>query len=265
MVRAIRKALLDLGVYAEVNLFNERQYTIAREKAPNAPFAATDVRCVIVFRDGESGETLTASGLGTGVDLGDKSTYKAQTGSIKYALKNAFLVPDEADPEADETVDRAAAEPAPRKGQHSSGPATETFYETPAPAVTVPAAIIPPPAKAVSAAEIDAAQREPGDKSEVSADGTLPTEDEKNEYRVRFNKIVDNLSSTKSLSASKNLKVEKKFVVFLLQTVGAKQTGEVTRGQWEDFLARAEMMGTKENGWAILAKKINAANGVESK
>ena len=93
MVRAVRKALLKLGVYAEVNLFSERQYTIAREKAPSAPFAAVDVRCVMIFHDVESGETITASGLGTGADTGDKAVYKAMTGSRKYAIINIFNLP----------------------------------------------------------------------------------------------------------------------------------------------------------------------------
>jgi hypothetical protein len=260
VVRGVRAALADNGIYAEINFdFVGAPYTIARSKDPNAPFSAVNVKCSIVLHDSESSETRTGSGLGAGADLGDKAIYKAQTGGLKYALRNTLLVPDEegADPEADESVDRAAAEPAPKKIRTPEP--VEAPPEEPEPAMPVRAKL--PESEAPAAA-----QREPGDESEAGADdGTLPTEEEKNEYRVRFNKLVDNLSSTKNLSASKGLKVEKKFVVFLLQTVGAERTGDVTRVQWLDFLARAEALGAKDNGWATLANKINTANGIESK
>ena len=65
------------------------------------------VKATIVFHDLDFNEKLTASGLGDGADSGDKGIYKAQTGALKNALRNAFLLPDEADPEADEEVDKA--------------------------------------------------------------------------------------------------------------------------------------------------------------
>jgi hypothetical protein len=113
VLRAVRARLFELKIYAEINFdFVGDTFTIPREKAPNAPFSAVRVKCSVVFHDLETGETRTASGLGTGCDNNDKSAYKAQTGALKYALKNAFLIPDEAgremDPEADESVDAGA-------------------------------------------------------------------------------------------------------------------------------------------------------------
>jgi hypothetical protein len=110
VIREIRKRLFELKVYAEINFdFVGDTFTIARAKDPGAPFSAVRVRCYGVFHDLESKEVRTFSGLGTGCDNNDKSAYKAQTGALKYALKNAFLIPDEAgremDPEADESVD----------------------------------------------------------------------------------------------------------------------------------------------------------------
>ena len=106
VVIELRKNLIAQRVYVEVNYqFSGPAYTIAREKAPNAPFSAVSVVCTLVFHDLDSAQTLTASGVGTGCDTNDKAGYKAMTGALKYALKNAFLVPDEADPEGDESVE----------------------------------------------------------------------------------------------------------------------------------------------------------------
>ena len=117
VTHAIRKQLAELKVYAEINFeFIGDSYTIARAKDKDAPFSAVNVRCSIIFRDLESDEILSASGLGSGADGGDKAAYKAQTGALKYALKNAFLVPDEADPEADESVDENSIPET--RGQH---------------------------------------------------------------------------------------------------------------------------------------------------
>jgi ERF superfamily len=105
VTNTLRKQLVEFKVYAEVNYTLEgAPYTIARASSPNAPMSALNVRCAIVFHDLESTETLTASGIGSGCDTSDKAAYKAMTGALKYALKNAFLVPDEEDPEADESV-----------------------------------------------------------------------------------------------------------------------------------------------------------------
>lgn len=72
-----------------------------------------NIDVLYTFLDGETGETLCFKMPGTGADKGDKAVYKAITGSLKYALRNAFLVPDEAaDPEADESTDKEAGKQA---------------------------------------------------------------------------------------------------------------------------------------------------------
>jgi hypothetical protein len=106
VTRAIRSQLIEQRIYAEVNFdFVGGPFTIARAKEPTAPFTAVLVKCSVVFHDLDSDAVLTGSGLGTGADTGDKAAYKAQTGAFKYALKNSCMVPDEADPEADENID----------------------------------------------------------------------------------------------------------------------------------------------------------------
>lgn len=71
----------------------------------------TDVTVTYRFIDGESGETLDIQSCGTGLDTGDKASYKSLTGALKYALRMAFLIPDESDPEADESVDEPQGKP----------------------------------------------------------------------------------------------------------------------------------------------------------
>lgn len=50
--------------------------------------------------DGDSGETIKFNATGVGQDSGDKAQYKAETGLIKYALNNLFLIPSGDDPES---------------------------------------------------------------------------------------------------------------------------------------------------------------------
>ena len=112
VIRAVRKAFIELRLYAEINTdFVGAPYTIAREKAPNAPFSAVNVKVTVKLIDLDSAETSTGSAVGSGADTGDKAAFKAETGTLKYALKNACLAPDERDPEADATVDEGAAIP----------------------------------------------------------------------------------------------------------------------------------------------------------
>jgi hypothetical protein len=284
MVRAVRKALLRLDVYAELNFTNERQYTIAREKAPNAPFSAVDVRCTIVFRDGESGETLTSSGLGTGADTGDKAIYKAQTGATKYALRNAFLVPDEADPEADPALDESADPstsvdnmPDFHEAQHTA-PRANTPKETPAAApAPAPAKTIAPKKKTEPVgppkAEIPAqapAQPKPEAAPEPAADGEMPTEEQMTGYRQAFKRLGDDLSTEGKLKSSAKLPVERKLLVFLLSITGATDAKKITRAQWDNFFSRATTVAGPADarvpeGLIGLAKLVNKANGIEEK
>jgi len=265
VVHAVRKAFADGGIYAEVNMeFVGAPYIIARSKDPNAPFSAVNVKCSLILHDMDSDELRTGSGLGTGADLGDKAVYKAQTGALKYALRDALLIPDEADPEADESTDENA-EPVstPRRRTAAKNDVLDAPAEEPK-AITAAPDAEPEPNPEAPVQQ----GREPGDESEPGGempadDGTLPTEEEKNEYRNRFNAIVNGLSSSKALTASKGLKVDKKFLVFALQQTGAERTGDVTKAQWVDFLGRAEALSVKENGWVVLAKLVNKANGVE--
>lgn len=61
-----------------------------------------DIKVIYHFWDVDTGEELTGQFIGSGQDKGDKGTYKAITGAIKYILTSTFLIPTGDDPEEDD-------------------------------------------------------------------------------------------------------------------------------------------------------------------
>jgi hypothetical protein len=57
------------------------------------------ISVVYTITDGKN--SIDFMGIGEGIDTGDKASYKAQTGAMKYALNDMFLLASEADPERD--------------------------------------------------------------------------------------------------------------------------------------------------------------------
>jgi hypothetical protein len=247
VTREIRKALTEVRAYAEINFhFVGEPYTIARAKEPNAPFSAVNVRCSITFHDLDNPTfTLTSSGLGTGCDTSDKAAYKAQTGALKYALKNAFLVPDEADPEADESTDEKDTREPGDEPIHDSRPTRG--------------------ATAAAASRATASTGETTAQASFEGDGALPTEAEMEAFRLSFGKLGEELATDGKLKASKSLPVNRKLLVFLLHITKADDAKSITRAQWENFFQRVDAKKADETGLIGLAALINQVNGVEPK
>ena len=173
------------------------------------------------------------------------------TGSLKYALKNAFLIPDEADPEADESVDeRISYQNAPSRAQE-------------APRTTQPLASTPTPQKTDAAPDGPSASSAEGPLAPPPDDGTLPTEDELKVYREMFRNLGVSLKGV--LHTSAGLPINKKIECFLLKITGAKTPKDVTRAAWDDFFKRVAHIKGLENGLEGLAKLINKANGLNEK
>jgi hypothetical protein len=298
--RALRAQLVAQRIYVEVNYeFATDAYTVARANGPAMP--AANVRCTLVFHDLDSKETLTASGVGSGADTGDKHVYKAMTGALKYALKNAFLVPDEADAEADERVDGGESNSIPddmpdfQEAKHESAkPSVRKKTERPTQAasgataaasspVTAPAGVPPankpsqatlePPATAEPSTTLETTSksatsttpREPGDETEV-ADRRLPNEEELDTYRKAFQKLGDDLSTEGGLKSSPKLPIERKLLVFLLSITKAASPKEITNAGWVAFFARVD--AGKENeqvGLKGITVLVNRASGIEPK
>ena len=284
VTHAIRKQLIDLKVYAEINFdFVGGPFTIAREKAPNAPFSAVLVKCSIVYWDLESGETKTASGLGTGADTGDKSAYKAMTGSLKYALKNSFMVADEADPEADENVDEGPRSRRPeepdfqdakrgRQDAPKSSPASAEKTKTtttPAPSNTVVITdddIFTADTAKAAVVAMEAHSENvlgKGDAFEGPDDDRMPTEAELDTYRKKFSALGNDLADKGKLKANKGLPAPVKLKTFLLSITKADSPKSITNNQWIDFFGRVDKAVALETGFVGLAKLVNKANGID--
>jgi hypothetical protein len=60
------------------------------------------------FTDENSDEEITARVAGEGLDVGDKASYKAMTGALKYALLQSFLLATGDDPEYERADSRTA-------------------------------------------------------------------------------------------------------------------------------------------------------------
>ena len=255
VIRAVRKAFIELRLYAEINTdFVGAPYTIAREKAPNAPFSAVNVKVTVKLIDLDSAETSTGSAVGSGADTGDKAAFKAETGTLKYALKNACLAPDERDPEADATVDEGAAipeyndyrgteameSPAPTHRPANDYNAPEAFHAFNQ-APPVPAEIPVAPKSAPTPANSSPA-REPGDSDE------MPSEEEMQGYRQAFAKLKTELEDA-GLD-SKGAPVGVKVRIFLQSITGTMNPNDITRTGWDDFFARAASAKVKPNGLA---------------
>lgn len=282
LAHAIRNALAELGVYAQVEFSCLRTYLVERGLDDNGrqkpPMQAVDVRCDMSLFDTEtetSGRAYHAVGLGSGTDMGDKAIFKAQTGALKYALRNAFLVPDDTDPENEgENVESEKSE--------SKKSGSGKHYESgKAPAGTDPN-LIDLPKKSTKAASVPKAEipseslkqdvAKPGEtgspaavpaSSGIIAQGetdTLPDSTQLQSLRNRFSLVTKDVSDA-GLKASKGMPVGRKVTLYLLNRTGMTDPEKVTYQQWQKFFE--ECGSYKEDGFKELVTKINAV--VETK
>ena len=122
VTRAVREVLVNVGVYAAVSIDRQTTTIIPRDTKP--PLILSDVEGAITFHNTAApGESITIRAAGQGADYGgDKATPKAITSLIKYALRSAFLIPDETtDPEND-AVEQPLAAPADRPAAAVTAP-----------------------------------------------------------------------------------------------------------------------------------------------
>lgn len=94
LVDRLRGALAAQGV-AIFPSIREHVVTQTQDNRGKNQFLAT-VTLELTFVDGESGDQMTTTWVGQGLDPADKAFYKAYTGAFKHALLKTFLVtPDE--------------------------------------------------------------------------------------------------------------------------------------------------------------------------
>jgi hypothetical protein len=259
LAHAIRNALLKLGVYAQVVFTHISTYSYTTAKGTH--MNATDVRCDIEFYDGDDRGIMPfhASGLGTGADTGDKAMFKAQTGALKYALRNAFLVPDDADPEADESTDKAT-----QTASTSTARPTNPPQKAQPPKAEIPNSATPSGhASATAKPSTTEASPKTTESATSTTDSSLPTEDELKGLRNNFKLLGDDLA-TGGLKASKGLPINKKVLAYLLKTTGAPAADKVTRAQWNTFFSIVNAVKSSDGGIKELARLVDESTGGKS-
>lgn len=102
VTREVRNALNDAGIAFTYSVLSERFWDAQTHSGGTQFFCSLTI--AVTFTDAESGESITAQGIGWGADTQDKAPYKAMTGALKYALRMNFMIPDDADPEASEEI-----------------------------------------------------------------------------------------------------------------------------------------------------------------
>jgi len=98
---AVRKGLSGRGVMILPSA-EELSWRDVKTKSGTHTIATLHVKFTLT--DGLGEVDLWA--YGEGQDVGDKATYKAMTGALKYLLLKLFLIPTGNDPEADSVIDR---------------------------------------------------------------------------------------------------------------------------------------------------------------
>lgn len=135
VISAVRPAMIEQQIVvhlAKIEELHREEFTTAR----GSKLARTWGRFTYEFRHIPSGTVKLCESLGEGMDSGDKSVYKAQTGSRKNVLFDVFQIARRDDPEH-ETVPYQAAKPTPKP-----------VFQVPAPK--------PPPAAEPTQSELDA-------------------------------------------------------------------------------------------------------------
>ncbi|SMC92428.1 ERF family protein [Sporomusa malonica] len=104
VAKIVNQALINHGIATTVT-HEVLNFSSAVNKNGKEEKVVT-VKATVTFVDADSGETLTTTGLGSGQDIGDKATMKAETAALKYSYIQAFnMACSDADPEADSSVD----------------------------------------------------------------------------------------------------------------------------------------------------------------
>jgi len=101
---AVRSAMASRHLMMVPSIEHTEWKGIPRKNGGEDRLCTLTVRFTVM--DGESDESLTFLVLGEGQDPGDKATYKAFTGAVKYALLKLFLIPTGDDPEHEDEEQR---------------------------------------------------------------------------------------------------------------------------------------------------------------
>lgn len=228
LAHLVRDKLAKRHIIMLSDVVDVRSYEIP---AKEGVMQATDLRINYTFYDGESGETVSCHGYGSGADKGDKAAYKAHTGALKYILRNTFLVPDESDPGSDPESDERTD----KETQTAGKPNT----------VKAPAKVNPAPATVGAQKPAASSQNEltPVQRAEVNkivdvaqeSEGRVPTPEELVAFLKRCKAITKELATAKMEPS-----VGEKFKKFLLAESGAADLNNISVDKYNKILSNME-------------------------
>ena len=99
----VNDALADAGLVSVPQM--EVHSLDLRANAKGSQETLATVKCTVQVIDVDSGESVSTTAYGSGMDNGDKAIMKAQTAAMKYAWMDLLNISTGDDPEADHTVD----------------------------------------------------------------------------------------------------------------------------------------------------------------
>lgn len=140
IAEAVRMAMAERHLMLVPDVVDTTWHEVPRRSGGSDRIATLKVRFTLM--DGDSGENMVFHVLGEGQDGGDKATYKAMTGAIKYALLKLFLIPTGDDPEIDATKPGTSGDvkrPAPERSapkQSAQPQRQQSGPQQPAPSTT---------------------------------------------------------------------------------------------------------------------------------
>lgn len=131
LVDHIRDKLAQLGV-ALFPSVREHEVVETEDQRKRTVYLTT-VTLDITLVDGESGDMMTTSWVGQGMDQGDKGYYKAYTGALKYFLLKTFMISTGDDPERDDHLNHQPPQPRSQAPAKASAPEPQNGPTLPEP------------------------------------------------------------------------------------------------------------------------------------
>lgn len=246
VANAVRKKMAEKNIIMLRQIVDKRCYETMTSNGKVQQ--AIDLHVRYTFRDGATGETLTQDGYGSGVDSGDKASYKAQTGALKYALRDAFLIPDESDPEAFEDSD-----PPPQQ----RGTTTTSAPSMPSAVNTKPSTEVSKPSETKHAAA-PAPPQQPASSENGQKKAEAPAT-----FVARARKYSREILVAGGMQSEKGLGISAKLNKFFIATIGKKDVGSFTDADWELALSALDVANVGSDGpkkvVALIEDKIKAA------
>ncbi len=177
----------------------------------------TTVTLDVTLIDGESGDLMTTTWIGQGLDPADKGYYKAYTGALKYFLLKTFLISTGDDPEREE----AHQAPAPQRPQ-----SPRLVRQEPARAPRGEAA---PRGAAAPAAAVEAASEAASEATQLDEDAPSEGADTRWLQRVaELNTLLDEAVEAPARDAFLALYI-KRMKASALEEIDAQKLGSMCR------------------------------------